>query len=177
MELKPPNNPAPLVFKRPLVLAFYQMDWFSTQKGERLTTLNQFYRDVDSWRTMLSHTATGKTLQASFKGLYDTIVWRMANPGECKISPDIKSMLLSKAPKIEIPDFDQGYIRHLIGNLKPEVVIGLGASAREGISRVVCQIPVRSTCLFGKHPLEEGALESLTSLAEEVTKEIQKYGR
>lgn len=177
MELRPPNNPTPFAVKRPLVLAFYQMDWFTSTKGERLRTLNQFYRDPDSWRTMLTHTATGKILQVSFKDLYDTIVWRMANPGECRIVPDILSMMLSKNPYTSIPDFDQGYIRHLIGNLKPEVVIGLGAAAKEGVSRVVCQIPVRSMCLFGKHPMEEGAHESLSSLAEEVNRELQNYGR
>ena len=157
-------------------MAFYQMNWFNTRKGEDLSKLNAFYLDVNSWREMIEYTASGKALRASFNDLYDKIVWRMPNPGPCKIDSSVQSMWLSKHPNAELPDFDLGYIRHLIGQLKPEIVIGLGDAAKEGLSRVVCQIPVKGQLFFGMHPCAENAVQSLSSLAEELKRELESYG-
>jgi hypothetical protein len=164
--LIPPDKPTPAVFKRPLVIAFYQMDWFSTRRGEDLKKLAQFYQDVQAWRHMLSFTASGKILKAAFLDLYETIVWRMPNPAPKKDA--IYNAFLERSLGGPAPDFDQGYIRHLLANVKPEIVLGLGTSAQEGIGKVICQVPHVGTCLFGKHPMEEGAAESLVNLAWEV---------
>lgn len=171
MNLIAPASPKPLTFTRPLILAFYQMNWFSTRQGEDLKKLNAFYQDPTEWRNMIIHTASGKLLKAVFKDLYDTIVWRMPNPGPRK------EVYSAGFPVPSLTDFDEGYLRHLIGNLKPEIVLGLGTSAQEGIGRVVCQVPVRGICLFGKHPLEEGAADSLRSLLIELNSELLQYAK
>jgi hypothetical protein len=163
----------PFVVKRPLVMAFFQMNWFSVQSGERLTRLHQFYRDHNEWRDMLSHTQSGRTLKTVFKDLYETIVWRMPNPGPKK-NPVYRATL-ERSLGEEIPDYDEAYIRHLLANVKPEIVIGLGTSASKGIGQVACQVPVKGAVLFGKHPLETGATESLINLAVELRTELEHY--
>lgn len=165
----------PASFQRPLIIGFYQMDWFQKLSGDRLKQLESVYRNADEWRDMLAKTPSGKVLQPIFKDLWDRIIWRMPNPGQRKES--FRAHAIGTMAGLTMPDYDAGYILHFLGQLKPEIVFGLGESAIQGIGRVATSVPLQGAVFFAKHPLEEGALESLVGLTYEIRMELEAYGK
>jgi hypothetical protein len=155
-----PQISSPL--ERPVILAFYQMDWFQKANFKALEQLRRTYLHYDHWRDMLSHTKSGTVLKTVLKDLYDRIIWRMPNPG-----PKLND-------RAEL-DFHAPYVREVLLHLKPEIIIALGPSAHSVVGQEISSVPFTGEAFFSKHPLEPEALNSLVELASQLRKELAHY--
>lgn len=130
------------------ILAFLQNQWF--RDPERVRTMvarngEEYRRRLMVYALAQSH--SGRRLRAQFGDLFLTIRWE-------EVSPQIGSHSASVFPA------DHDHIRRLLAEVRPDVVLGFGALAREALPLLHA-----GPMLFAPHPAARGA-GTATALAE-----------
>jgi hypothetical protein len=151
----------------PTIVVIFQSPWFSAERPEIL----HIYSDPAQWREKIRNTKAGSVLTKVFKDLYETIIFRAANP-----YPEVDVFEKGASRNQASRNYSPRHIAEVFAEYDPQIVVALGESAQEGVNHHLIQYPFTGIYLFGRHPLDAGALNSLVSVAGEIRKEMEYYG-